>query len=320
MLLIPLRAVPLLTILLLAAVLALSVWAGPFGLPLILILLAWAFKYSFAFLDRLVAGDRQAPVLAVEMIVTSMGEARSLLPLIIVAFAFFATGAGVFFIGTIPTAVVAVILLATFPAVLAVQGWTGRLAHSVNPGTVRTMIRVLGGDYWWVVGCTLTVAAIYVFIPAIAVGLPLFVRIALLLYAWLAVVAVTGGAVHAKRSTLHQEIPLVVAELRGLSPEEQQRVRELWLDGIYGAWRSGAETNAWRLVSDAMEQSTDALEDLRWLYVRVADWQPARFSNRVAQELLARLTGTSRDSEALRLLEERRALDPSFRPHAGPHN
>src|SRR5579872_2194682 len=138
LLLIPLQPVALLTVLLLAAVLAISLWAGAFGLPLVLILLGWTFKYSFVFLDRLVAGDREAPVLAVEMIVTSMGEARSLLPLIITAFAFFATGAGAFLVGAILSAVAAVLLLAILPAVLAVQGWTGRLAHSVSPSTLRT--------------------------------------------------------------------------------------------------------------------------------------------------------------------------------------
>ncbi len=318
LLLIPLRPVPLLTLLLLAAVLAISVWAGPFGLPLVLILLGWTFKYSFVFLDRLVAGDREAPVLAVEMIVTSMGEARSLLPLIITAFAFFATGAGAFLVGAILSAVAAVILLAILPAVLAVQGWTGRLAHSVSPSTLRTMIRVLGSDYLWVAGCTLAVGLVCVVIPAVAGGMPLFVRIALLLYAWLAIVAVTGGAVHAKRAVLHQEIPLTVAELRDVSPEELQRLREIWLDGIYGAWRSGAEASAWHLVSEGMDQSRDSLDDLRWLYGRLAHWQPTRFSNRVAAELLARLSGAQREGEALRLVKERLAIDPGFRPDAGP--
>lgn len=285
-----------------------------FGIPLILILLGWTFKYSFAFLDRLVAGGREAPVLSVEMIVGSFEEARSLMPLILVAFAFFASGAGAFFAGPVLAAMAASILLGCLPAILAVQGWTGRLAHSLSPRTCATMIRVLGGDYAWVVGCTLAVAAVCVVIPQVAGGVPSMIRIALLLYAWLALIAVTGGAVHARRNVLQHEIPLIVAELRERSPEEVRRLRELWLDSIYAAWRSGAEANAWRLVCEGIEDTRDALEDFRWLYARLAQWEPTAFSSRVARELLARLRACNREGEALRLVRERLAIDPSFEP------
>jgi hypothetical protein len=136
------------------------------------------------------------------------------------------------------------------------------------------------------------------------------IRIALLLYAWLAMIAVTGGAVHSRRTVLQQEIPLVVAELRERSPEEVQRLRELWLDSIYAAWRSGAEGNAWRLVGEGIADTRDALEDLRWLYARLAQWEPTVFSSHVAQELLARLRAADREGEAQRLLKERLAIDP----------
>ncbi|HXR89253.1 MAG TPA: hypothetical protein VN750_03120 [Steroidobacteraceae bacterium] len=316
-LLIPLRPAALLTTGVLGAVLAVSWRAGVFGIPLILILLGWTFKYSFAFLDRLVAGDREAPVLSVEMIVGSFGEARSLLPLIIVAFAFFASGAGAFLAGPLLAALAATALLAWLPAVLAIQGWTGRLAHSLSLRTCAVMVRVLGTDYAWVVGCTLALALVCVVLPQIAGGVPSMIRIALLLYAWLALVAITGGAVHSRRFVLQQEIPLVVAELRARSPEEVQRRRELWLDSIYAAWRGGAEDTAWALVTAGIDDAHDALEDLRWLHARVAQWEPAGsgfglaaspvprmrgtpapshqgFSSRVEQELLARLHADAR--------------------------
>lgn len=311
-LLIPLRPAALLTIAVLGAVLAVSLRAGVFGIPLVLILLGWTFKYSFAFLDRLVAGDRDAPVLSVEMIVGSFGEARSLLPLIIVAFAFFASGAGAFFAGPVLAALAATLLLAWLPAVLAVQGWTGRLAHSLSPRTCATMVRVLGSDYAWVVGSTLAVAVVCVVIPQIAGDVPAMIRIALLLYAWLALVAVTGAAVHRKHTVLQQEIPLVVGELRDCSPEEVRRLRERWLDSVYAAWRSGADDNAWRLVSDGIDNTQDALEDFRWLYARLAQWEPTPFSNRVARDLLARLLSANREGEAVRLVKERLAIDPGF--------
>jgi hypothetical protein len=316
LLLIPLRPAALLTVCVLSAVLAVASKAGPFGVPLILILLSWTFKYSFAFLDRLVAGDTEAPVLSVEMVVTSMGEARSLLPLIIVTFVFFASGAGAFLAGALVSGAVAVLLVAFLPAVLAVQAWTGRLAHSVSPRTWLRMIRTLGRDYAWVVGCALALTVICAFAPESLGGVPSGVRIGLLIYAWLALLAVTGGAVHAHRAALQNEIPLVVRKLSAPSPEELERLRARWLDSIYAAWRNDAEANAWRLVVSGIEPDSDALEELRWLYRRVHDWQPPRFSNRVAQELLRHLLATNREGEALRLLRERLSIDPAFEPEA----
>ncbi len=65
----------------------------------LLILMSWYFKYSFALLDDVVVGRYEAPVLSVEMIMASLGEFRSLLPLILVIVVFFAGGAGRYFIG-----------------------------------------------------------------------------------------------------------------------------------------------------------------------------------------------------------------------------
>jgi len=91
-----LRPDALLTLLLLSVTLACSLLAGPFGIPLIIILLSWLFKYSFAMLDTLVAGETAPPVLSVDMIFASWGEWRSLLPFIIVVGASFASGAVAF--------------------------------------------------------------------------------------------------------------------------------------------------------------------------------------------------------------------------------
>jgi hypothetical protein len=80
LLLMPLRLAPLLTLIVLSFVLTVALRVGVYGLPLVFILLTWLFKYSFVFLDRLVIGDVEPPVLSVEMVMTSLGEWRSLLP------------------------------------------------------------------------------------------------------------------------------------------------------------------------------------------------------------------------------------------------
>lgn len=314
LLLIPLRPAALCTLVVLSAVLGIALKVGPFGLPLVFILLTWLFKYSFAFLDALVAGESEAPVLSVEMITGSIGESRSLVPFVLVLLAFFLSGAGRFWLGMALEIAVASALLACVPAVLAVQGWTGRLAYSLSPSICRKFIQVLGRDYAWVVVCAFVLAAICVLGPAIVRGAPSVLRIALLVYAWLALIALTGGSIRANRTKLEREIPLIIPRLRSMSLEELERIREHWLDSIYAAWRNGAESNAWHYVVERIEPTSEPLSELRWLYGRLADWQPPGFSNRVAGLLLSRLLRENREGEALRLLKERLACDPAFRP------
>jgi hypothetical protein len=319
LLLIPLRPAALLSICVLAAVLAAAAQVGAFGLPLILILLTWLFKYSFAFLDRLVAGDTEAPVLSVDMLLGSIRELRSLVPLILVTVAFFASGAAAFLVGALLAAGAAAALAALLPAVLALQGWTGRLTYSLSPHAWREVTRALGVDYAWLVGCTLALAAICVATPSLIDHVPSIIRIGLWIYGWLALIAIIGGAIHSNRAELERRIPLITAVPLTVSPEESARAREHWLDSIYGAWRSGAESTAWRRVREGMEpgahtQGTERLAELRWLYGRAASWQPPGFANRIAQELLSHLLDAALEGEALRLLKERLAVDPEFLP------
>ncbi|MGH8217279.1 MAG: hypothetical protein ACREUT_01725 [Steroidobacteraceae bacterium] len=316
LLLIPLRPAALCTLIVLSAVLGVALKVGPFGLPLVFILMTWLFKYSFAFLDALVAGASEAPVLSMEMITGSMGELRSLVPLFLVALAFFASGAGRFWLGLAIETVVAAALLGCLPAVLAVQGWTGRLAYSLSPDTCRKFVQVLGRDYAWLVVCACVITAICVVVPAIGGAVPWVLRIALLIYAWLGLIAATGGTIRANRAELEREIPLIIPRLRAMSAQELERIREHWLDCIYAAWRNGAHSNAWRYVMERIEQSSEPLAELRWLYGRLADWQPPAFSNRLAGLLLPRLLRENRAGEALRVVRERLACDPGFRPQA----
>src|SRR6185437_12132302 len=132
-LLMPLRTSGVFTLAFVAVGLTVFLKSGWFALPGALILGTWYFKYSFAFLDALVAGQREAPVLSVEMITASLDEFRFLVPLILCIAAFFAFGAANYFVGTVLALVLGLTMMLVLPAVIAVQGWTGRLLHSFDP-------------------------------------------------------------------------------------------------------------------------------------------------------------------------------------------
>jgi hypothetical protein len=314
--LIPLRLAGACTLIVLSALLAVSLKAGLFGIPAVLILMTWFFKYSFEFLDALVAGRTEAPVLSLETITGSLGEFRCLLPLILVIAAFFATGAARFFAGFAAAAVIAACLLVCLPAVLAVQGWTGRLSYSLNPRTCLTMARSLGPDYLWTLGCIFAVMVICCLIPWMIPHVPSMLRIALLLYTWLALIAAVGGALHAHLVDIGTRIQLVIPQAHSTSAEELEAARQRWTDTIYSAWRGNAQDNAWRFTMERIESSTDPLQELQWLYAHSAAWQQPLFSNRVVQEIVSLLLKHDREGEALRSVREQLLLDPGFRPRS----
>lgn len=311
--LIPLRPAGLISLVAISAALAASQKAHLFGIPLITILLSWFFKYSFVFLDRLFGGQDQAPVLSVDMITGSLGEFRWLVLLMLVVTAFLATGAGSFLLGSFASATAALGLLTCLPAVLAIQGWTGRLRHSLNPQIWSIAAKSLGIDYAWVVVCGILIAILCIAVPAIF-SLPFILRIGLLLYAWLALVALTGGASYANRRELEDRLPFLVSQLNVRSLANVEGEREYWLDSIYGSWRANAVENAFHRAMERVEQSKEPIQELRWLLTRLSEWQPPFFSNRIAAELISQLLRDDREGEALRVVKERLTVDPLFQP------
>jgi hypothetical protein len=312
-LLMPLRTSGVLTLGFVAVGLTFLLKAGLLAIPGALILATWYCKYSFAFLDALVAGQTEAPVLSVEMIMASLEEFRFLLPLILSIVAFFAFGAARYFVGPIPAVLLALLMLLVLPAIIAVQGWTGRLSHSLDLLVGLRMARALGIDYLWVVGCIGALAALCA-IAAVVPGSVLILRVTVSLYAWLGAIAVIGGALCANRQTLSERIPLIIPEIAPPALDEAARERELWIDAIYGALRANNRDNVWHLVMERVQTVTHPLRELQWLYDRIAAWRPLPFPNRVAQEVIARLLNEDREGEALRLARERLALDPTFHP------
>jgi hypothetical protein len=316
LLFLPLGPAPLATLIALSITLRLSMLAWGYGLPLMLILLSWLCKYSFVFLDRLIAGDAELPVLSVEMILGSLGEWRSLLPLIVAIIYFLTSGAGMLWIGLVGAVLLTIAAIVCVPAVLAVQGWTGSLQQSLSPHICMVMVRILGRDYALMVAYLFAIVAICVVMPQIVGVLPTVVQIGLLIYAWLAVVAVTGGTLYTNRVDLDRETAFILVNQFRVSPEEKERLREQWMDSIYAAWRNNAQDNAWRSVTDWIANREDALDELRWLYFRVVAWEQPQLANCIVREMLPRLLAEGMEGEALRLVKERLEIDPDFRPHS----
>jgi hypothetical protein len=313
----PLQTAPLLLIGIFSILLVVAAKAGLIGIPLGLILLSWFSKYSFVLMDRLAEGVAEPPVLSTEM-VNPLDEQRPMILLLMAIGLFYASDAASYWIGNRGALVLRFAVGALLPAVVAVQGATGMVVQSLNPRRVLGLIARLRGDYLLILGFIALVWVFSRFVVESAVGdmLPLVLRIALLMYAWLATFSLIGGVLFERRFDIGLDDVNALESLDTGDDEDtpDERARDREMDRIYAEWRGGAHANAWKTVLSLVDKSSDQIAELRWLYQRAAQWPDGRLADRLARELLPRLLAKRITGEALDLTRDRLKRDPRFRP------
>lgn len=304
---------PALLIATFSLLLVLATKATLLGIPLALVLLSGFFNYAFILLDGIADGARELPVLSIEMLNPISGQ-RSLVLLTVVVIAFFASSAATYWFGPWFAIAGAGVCATVLPAMIAVQGATGSVAQSLNPLTCFRLMQRLGADYALILaGIALLGIAGAAIVSASGGTLPLIVRIALLMYGWLAIFALIGGVLFERRLDLGLDDSLVVEPDEASIDAQRERIRTQQVDRIYAEWRGGARETAWQTISTHLDQSADPLVELRWLYERIARWPDPRLANRLAQELLPRLMATRHTGEALDIARARLKADADFR-------
>lgn len=312
MLAVPLRIAPLVTMAVLSSTLALSLYLAPFGLPLALILFSWFFKYSYTYLDLLISGASEPPVLSVEMILKSHGEWRTLLPLVIVTIAFFLSGAAEMLLGIALTILLAIPLLIALPSVLAIQGWTGSIKQSLRPKLCLRMANLLGADYPQVVSASMVVVAAVGTAQLFSARIPLVLRLALHIYAWLAIFGMTGKAIFRHRTEIELDTQFAIPVDPDKSEKRLAQERQAWLDAVYAEARGGAVQSAWQTVMRRLDHASDPVEELRWAYLRASHWHFKELTNRIAAEFVGRLLDRQLRTEAVQVARERLSTDSKF--------
>jgi hypothetical protein len=315
---VPLRTAPLLLIGIFSVLLFVAFYAGFLGIPLGLILLSWFSKYSFVLMDRLAEGVVEPPVLSTEM-VNPLDEQRPVILLVMLIGLFYGSSAAGYWVGHRGALVLMLAVAAILPAVVAVQGATGTVVQSLNPRRVLGLIMRLRGDYLVILGFVAFVWLFARWVVASSIGesLPLLVRIALVMYAWLAMFSLIGGVLFERRldiglDDVHTPEGVDADDDDDDTPDDRVRDREI--DRIYAEWRGGAHANAWNSVLALVGKSSDPIAELRWLYQRTAQWPDGRLADRLARELLPRLLVQRSTGEALDLVRERLRKDARFRP------
>jgi hypothetical protein len=324
-LLIPLRGASLVLIIMFSAMLLIAASGGLLGLPLAVLTLSWFFKYGFALLDHVADGVIEPPVLSYEMI-NPVNESRPLgLALLVFAYGFFTEVLTPWWGAEVTTALRTMGLL-LLPAIIMAQAASG-FWESLNPVVLLQIVVRVPASYLLILavlaGFYFLASALVSWLPAVelpfAVSIPLpeSVRIALLMYAWLASFAMIGGVLYVRRQELGFE-PTHSPE-REAEKAERDRRQDLdqLIDRIFAEWRGGAYGNAWRTIETHLQQSARPSEALQELFARAEQWPDGRLAYRLAQELLPHLLTARRTGDALNIVRSQLRADARFKPIAG---
>lgn len=321
-LLIPLRGAALVLIVAFSLLLLLAAGGGLLGIPLVFLVVSWFFKYGFAVLDQVADGINEPPVLAYEMLHPA-NESRPLGLLIIVA---------VFYVGTevlqpsLGREVVTVLRgagLLLVPAIIMAQA-AGSFVQSLNPllllqivvrvpDSYALILAVLGGA-WWLATMLVTWLPAAQLPFSIEIPLPEAVRIAVLMYAWLASFAMIGGVLYVRRLELGFEPTHSPEREAEKADRDRQREIDQLIDRIFAEWRGGAYGNAWRTIEAHLNGSPRPNDELRILFQRASQWPDGRLAHRLAQELIPHLLGSRRTGDALNIVRTQLQVNANFKP------
>ena len=287
---------------------------GIFGVPLMLIMLTWFFKYGLVMVEHVAWDQREAPVLDTDML-HPLNQGKATILLIVTGIFFAIFYAAQYWVGPVAGAIIGLAAVGLLPAVIAVQTAQDSALKGLVPTEWFRLIRWMKSDYALVLGGILAfwVIAFLLLFTELGEPVPRLVCVAILMYGWLSVLALLGGAIRERRISDPDDSPLERRELP-ISREEIEKERDRKIDSIYGEWRSGAQKNAWETLMREVESSADPLDELRWMYERISRWPEPRLVSRVAQEFVPRLLAANRYGEAITVTRQRLAADPEYRP------
>jgi hypothetical protein len=323
-LLIPLRGASLVLIVTFSISLLIAATGGLLGLPLALLTISWFFKYAFALLDHVADGVMEPPVLSYEM-VNPVNESRPL-GLVIIVFVYgFLTEVLGYWLGAEIARGLRVLGWVLLPAIIMTQA-AGGFWQSLNPAVLLQIVVRVPGSYLLILavlaGFWLLASALVSWLPAaelpfpVHIPLPESLRIAILMYAWLASFAMIGGVLYVRRRELGFEPSHSPERIAEKEARERQRELDHLIDRIFAEWRGGAYGNAWRTIERHLQSSARPSEELRELFDRAAQWPDGRLAYRLAQELLPHLLAGRRTGDALNIARSQLRLDARFRPLA----
>jgi hypothetical protein len=141
----------------------------------------------------------------------------------------------------------------------------------------------------------------------------------LFMYLWLAMFACIGGTIFERRRELAIDPAGSPERAAARIDAEVERQRDKTMERIFAELRGGALGNAGATVRKIIEQSSQPIEECRWLYVRATLLADQRLANYLAQLSIPRLLSARATGEALKMTRDRLSVAPDFRPQTAEH-
>lgn len=281
------------------------------GLPLVIILLSWFFKYAYVLFDHTVHGFDDPPVLDISM-VNPVAEQRPLAQLAILVVLASVIAAAYVYVGTAAAAVLSCAVLFFVPASIAILGLESNPFKAMYPVAWLRMMHGLGPLYAFILEVIAAEGVILAGLHYLRVW-PLALT-ALDMFAVLSVFSVLGGALYERRHEMGLDTYTSPEQDAERERKLELRENEKMVTEAYGLMRADAHVKAWELMQNWVAARGNEPHDLEWLCERVSSWGDPRYLERMTEEHVARLMALKRASEALSVLTKRLNADPSFRP------
>lgn len=305
-LLVPFHSTNLMMVGIFSVLFTFCLWGGWYGWFAAWFLQIWVFKYCYVLIEHLADGATEPPVMDTDML--SPNEIRPWIQAALLSIG----GWGCYWIGGATGILLAVVLLALFPATVAILGFGEAPWQAINPVTLMRVIRGLG-PYYLLMLLALAVVAAIAWILA-NVRLWGVIENAIMLWCEVAFFSLVGGSIYLRRQQLGYE-PSKSPERHAAREEaERLKLRARMVDDVFQLVRIGKHVDAtaplakWLRDTDAEHASKDAY----YIAEQSLKWESAAALNPIGSTLIRHLMRFGRPDAALAVFEILRSRAPNF--------
>jgi hypothetical protein len=305
-LLVPFHPTNLLMVGIFSLLLTICLSAGFIGFFVALLLQVWVFKYCYVLIEHLADGASEPPVMDSDML--SPFETR---PWIQGALVFY--GAWLCWrLGGTPGVLLGIVLLAVFPATVAILGFGERPWQAVNPLTWYRVIRGLGPFYVMLLLALVVFAGVAALLSRI--NLWFIIETAIALWCEVAFFCLVGASMFLRRAQLGYEPSRSPERAAGRAEMERVNQRARMVDDVFQLVRIGKHVDAtaplarWLNATEPEHISKDAYH----VAEQALKWDSPLALNTLGSTLIRHLMRYGRPDAALAVFEILRTRAPNF--------
>jgi hypothetical protein len=305
-LLVPFHSTNLMMVGIFSVLMTFCLWGGWYGWFAAWFLQIWVFKYCYVLIEHLADGATEPPVMDTDML--SPNEVRPWIQAALLSIG----GWTCYWIGGAAGIMLAIVLLALFPATVAILGFGEAPWQTLNPVTLFRVIRGLGPYYLVLLLALLAGAAIAWMLARLRLwGV---IENAVMLWCEVAFFSLVGAFIYLRRKQLGYE-PSKSPE-RAAARAETGRLKERarMVDDVFQLVRIGKHVDAtaplakWLRDADAEHASKDAC----YIAEQSLKWDSPAALNPIGSTLIRHLMRFGRPDAALAVFEILRTRAPNF--------